>query len=296
MNPTSGAGAGLRTDDAHQLFRGAAELTKRVRQGATCAELVAAVVAAWSSALAQPLWGGWASLAMAVLMMLAVALRIFARHTHSYSERCRRVSVRSYALGVPIGAGTHSGLVSDAPPMARRLASSLPATDLDAYYEPLADAGDARLREIYAHSSFYSWRLLRVSGWTRLSAGVVFALVGAFIVFGLALPSSTVATADKVLDIVCSIVFVSLAARALETASEALMAAVEARAVADSLLKTRDEDQVQELINHYDMERAAGSSVSTLAYKMLRDRLQAEWKQRRQALDELKGAPGMAPT
>lgn len=180
-------------------------------------------------------------------------------------------------------------MVSDAPAFAVRTAAGLPAANLEEYYELESAPRGARIREMYAHSAFYSWRLLRQTGWAHLAAGTVVAGVGASIVFGLALPSSSVATADKVLDIVCSLVFVTLAARAFERGVEALFQARGARAIADGLLEIEDTGRVQDLLTEYDIERGGGIAIPTPIYRLNRNRLQLEWRERRQGLSVTAG-------
>ena len=276
-----------RTEQLHRLFRGTAELTKRLRQIALLLEIVAAGVAAWGTLAGSTLWGGWASLVMLLLLVGGTALRIWSRSTHAYAERCRRVSARAWALGQTIGASVHSSILSDTPVFAERLAGKLPAGSMTDYYEPTRDVGRDRLRELYAHSSFYSWRLLRRGGWIFMGVGVAIAIVGAVIVFGLALPSTTVSAADRILDVVCSLVFAVLLARSLDAAIAAFISAQATRAISRVLIEAPDQERVEELIGHYDMERMSGPMIPTFVYRLSRDRLQAEWHERRKALDEL---------
>ncbi|NOY92979.1 MAG: hypothetical protein GXP55_17485 [Deltaproteobacteria bacterium] len=291
MNSANGVSQG-RVAKAHHLFRGAAEVTKRLRQLALALELAAAVIAAWSGLSGAVLWGGWASLVMLLLMFLAMSLRAWSRSTHNYSERCRRLSITAFAYGDEIGAAVLSGLVVDAPPFAESFAARLPAKTLDEYYEPTAAAGRWRLQELYAHSSFYSWRLLNRAGWLFLSVGVLVALGGVIVIYGMALPSADSSMAGRFLDFVCSLVFVVLAFKAFDAAADAFVASRGARGVADVLVATRDSDRAEEQAAHYDMERVSGPTVPTRIYEMSRKRLQQEWHERRRALDEIEQSTG----
>lgn len=272
---------------AHTMFRGSAEATKRIRQVALALEVVAAGIAAYGVLGGEVLWGGWASLVMLMLMVAATGLRIWSRGTQSYSERCRRVSARAFAQGNEVGAAVLSGLVADAPMFAQRLAEKLPAGTLEDYYEPTKPCGVPRIQEIYAHSSFYSWRLLRSTGMLLLSVGVVVAIIGAVVIYGLAVEPPSLTTAGRVLDVVCSLVFVALSAKAVDAGVAALVAARESRSVADGLIETADAERIAELASLYDMDRSAGPLVPTLVYRVSRATLQTEWHTRRASLDEL---------
>lgn len=271
----------------HQLFRGSAEVTKIIRQFALCLELVAAMIAASSTMNDGALWGGWASLVILILMSASTVLRIWSRSTQGFSERCRRVSARAFALGEKVGAAVFSSLVSDAPLFAESTASKLPASSLIDYYEPTKPEGQARLREIWAHSAFYSWRLQRRTGWALIGVGVLVAIVGAAVIYGLAVQPREASISGRILDVVCSLVFVVLAAKALDSGAAGIAAGREARAVADGLLETSDPGRLDELVAEYDIERASGPSVPTLIYRLSRDELQRQWHERRKALDDL---------
>lgn len=276
-----------RTQTIHTLFRGSAEATKRLRQIAVLSELVAAGIASYGVLCGGVLWAGWASLVLLALMLVATALRIWSRGTHSYSERCRRVAARAFAQGRDVGAAVQSGLVADAPMLTRRLAQTLAAGTLKEYYEPTKPPGAARLQEMYAHSSFYSWRLLRVSGSIFLTVGLAVAILGVVIIYGLAVEQPAATTAGRVLDVVCSLVFVTLSAKAVDAGIAALVASRDARAVADSLIGTSDDEQISELASQYDMDRNGGPLVPTPIYRLWRTPLQKEWHERGAALDEL---------
>lgn len=276
-----------RAQTIHTMFRGSAEATKRIRQSALVLELVAAGIAAYGVLSGDVLWGGWASLVLLMLMLTATGLRIWSRSIQSYSERCRRVSARAFAHGRDVGAAVQSGLVADAPMLTQRLAKKLPAGTLEAYYEPTKPPGSARLQEMYAHSSFYSWRLLRSTGALFLVSGTLIAIIGAVVIYGLAVDPPSATTAGRVLDVVCSLVFVALSAKAIDAGIAALVGARDSRGVADELITTADSERIAELTSLYDMDRNSGPLVPTLIYSLSRDSLQKEWHSRRAALDEL---------
>lgn len=271
---------------AHRLFRGASELTKIVRHFAFWLEFCAALVAALGALEVKPL-GPWTPLVLVMLMAGSTALRIWSRRTQSYSERCRRLSARAYAAGDDsIGVVLLSELRADAPVGAERFGLRLPAATLDEYYEATKDPGLPRLREVYAHSAFYSWRLLRRTGVCLVILAVAVFCVGAAAIYGLAVEPPESTAAERILDFVCSFVLVGLSCRALDAGVEACSAASESRAVAQGLIEQADPGQVSELCVRYDMERSSGPPVPTIIYKRSRGALQEEWHERRKALDE----------
>jgi hypothetical protein len=180
-----------------------------------------------------------------------------------------------------------SGLVADAPVFAEACAKRLPAATLEDYYEPTKPIGTPMLQEIYAHSSFYSWRLLRSTGVLFLVSGTLIAIFGAVGIYGLAVAPPSASTAGRLLDVVCSLVFVTLAAKAIDSGIAALVGASSSRKVADELIATADAERIAELTSLYDMDRDSGPLVPTLIYSWSRDSLQKEWHARRAALDEL---------
>jgi hypothetical protein len=269
------------------MFRGSAEVTKRIRQCALVLELVAAVIAAYGGLSGDVLWGGWASLVLVLLMAAATGLRIWSRGTHSHSERCRRISARAFAQGRDVESAVKSGLKSDAPLLTEYAAKKLPAGTLEAYYEPTKSPGTARLQEMYAHSSFFSWRLLRTSGTLFVAVGVAVMIMGIAVIYGLAVEQPPATAAGRVLDVVCSLVFGALSVKAFDTGIAACVASRDARVVADGLIGTSDEAQILEFALQYDMERVSGPLVPTLIYRLRRTTLEKEWCERRLALDEM---------
>lgn len=276
-----------RAQTIHTMFRGSAEATKHIRQLALVLELAAAGIAAYGVLSGDALWGGWTSLFLLMLMLAATGLRIWSRGTQSYSERCRRVSAHAFAHGRDVGAAVQSGLMADAPMLTQHLTKKLPAGTLKAYYEPTKPPGVARLQEMYAHSSFYSWRLLRWTGALFIGSSMLLFIIGATIIYGLAVDPPSATIAGRVLDVVCSLVFVTLSAKALDAGIAALVGAHDSRGVADKLITTADSEHITELTSLYDMDRNSGPLASTRLYCLFRNSLQKEWNLRRVALDEL---------
>jgi hypothetical protein len=276
-----------KTEELHQLFRGSAEAAKILGWTTLGFEVVAGLAAtarAWSVERPAP---GWTAFILFMLLLLTTGLRIFARRWRSYSEKCRRASAKAYAANEDPPAATHSDLVGDAPPYAAWFASGLPAPDLEAYYEPTKPPGVQRLRELYAQNSFYSWRLLRIQFYllASLAALVLIAAITAFFRiahFPLPMDANT-----KLADTVCTLALGLFFLKAAEAALASSSGSAAARQVADALVRPEaaQPDRTKELVDRYDIDRAAGPTVATLVYKLAGSRLQKEWEDRRDALD-----------
>jgi hypothetical protein len=285
MDDACSPNAASRTAELHSLHRGAAELTKVLRRIALAMDISAGVLAAWGATTGR---SPWQPLAALFLLLVGAVLRFYGRSTYGFSEKCRRLSVRSYSLGKTINAATFSSLTADEPPLARKLAARLSRASMDEYYEPTRGVGRNRLREIYAYSSFFSWRLLRAE--ERLLALVLLGFLGcgALIVFYVAVERIEVSTTTAILEVICSLVFGVLALKTLDRAMTCHIVARESRQVTDELVGVHGvtEERLADLLSLYDSALASGLPPSTVLYKILGRRLDAEWRQRRQALDE----------
>lgn len=267
-------------EQVHALFRGSAEIGKKLRTFALLCELAAGVLAAYGVFAQGGSWAAWEPLVAFGLVAAALFVRAFAVHLERFAESCRWESIRAYAAGTDIEFARLSSLRSDALVWAERIASRLPASSMDDYYEPECPEGEARLREIYASSAFHTWHLLRNWAWIIGLVGVVL-LVGTFvIVYGLATnPLPTETTAD-VLDALCSIVLAVLSLRALETAFSAWNAASSTRKIADALVSkpVTSGKALDGLVRDYDFERTGCAPIPTWLYKWRRDELSREWQ------------------
>lgn len=271
-------------ETVHSSFQGAAELAKLLRKVALATEVAAASIAALRIFLPDMVWPGWASLALAMVVILGGAVQLWARSVISHADKCRRVSVRAYARGMDISQAKASSLVVDNPAFTSALASRLPTKSLDEYYESKCPAGPGRVREIYAHSAFYTWRLRRSAYRIYFSATLLFALIGFLAIYALAADPTGSDTSSRVLDMVCSVVFVFLVAKAARAAFETRQSYVECRRIADALLATALDSDPAELAAEYDIEMSSGITNSTLLYKWMRDSLQREWQELRPEL------------
>ena len=267
-------------ENAHRLFRGAAEAAKLMRATALCLELAAAGL---SSAA---LLGAGSGLEVAqplvafLLVIVAASLRFAGSQGQAFASRCRRASAAAYATGTDIGGKTLVDLEADAPFLSEGLSRRLPDQRLGEYYAARAATTAGRLQEIYAHSALFTWRLLRASGWvSSLLAAVL--LLGAIVIFyligALAQPTEVALTA---LDVLCGLVLARLWVATLEGAVRYLTAAAEIRRVWDRLMEAGSEatDRVRDLTIEYDVLRAAQPPVPTLAYRLWRGSASAAWQ------------------
>lgn len=273
-----------RTQSIHSLFRGAAELAKFYRMLAFILELLAAWIAAWRTFNHFELSDGWLSLWIASLLLIGQLLRVYARSIYQFSEKCRRTSVRAFGLQSEVPAAVHSSLECDAPIFSEWRASRLPAQELNEYYEPSFPPGPDLLRELYSYSSFYTWQLLRSSGHVFSICAGIASLAGVLVIYWLALVPNEVSLASRIVEVVCSLSFVVLAGKSFDAAADAYLSSRECRTIADGLIAQDGGIRLEELVATYDVVRASGPAIPTRIYTLLRDRLQARWERRKDAL------------
>lgn len=276
------------TQEVHDLFRGAGEVGKWLRLAAFTGEIAAAAIALHAILTESSNIAPVRPLLAFGLAFGTWALREYATHIDRFAERCRRSSIRAYACGQSISPGRCSSLKSAAPIGAISLAKRLPAKTLENYYEPTMPVGEARLRELYAHSSFYTWRLLRTTAWiygVGASAVFVSALVA---LYQLAASDSPPLPRQLALEALFSVVLAVLGLRGLSLMVASSFGASGAKKVAEALtaqpLPTGH--RLLELADVYDFERAGAPSPPTIVYKVSRERLQRDWMHRRRELGE----------
>ncbi len=279
-----------RTETVHRVFRGAIETAKLFAFIALCFEGSMAILAAGNTLGWSPIRDGakWLPLGALILSVLSVCFRAYASHARSYAHRCKKTAARAYASGLEVEMITASNAEGDAPLFAEFMASHLPAQTLDQYYEPKSPIGEDRLREMYAHSAFFSRSQLRIFGiYSAVLALILFAFVFVAI-YGLAavaaVSETDVATRQVVLDTLCSIVLAVLFVRSSETAIATLILASSIRGIEDALFKRPSGEELRVLTDAYDLELAGGRDTPTILYRILRKRLAFRWSIRGQTL------------
>lgn len=263
----------------HSLFRGAAEFGKRLRAFAFLIEVatgVGAVVGVFTESGPGAIW--WPLLSF-ILIGVARVLRVWASRVARFAEVCRRESAVAYALGLTISPARMTTLCSDAPPWAERIAARLPASTLAEYYEPECPEGEARLREIYANSSFHTWRLLRSWSYVLgITASILF-ISTLCIMYWLA---SAEGQMDGRLDIINALFTIALAiiaVQVLESLFNSIASYRTTRNITDSLLRQPlpSGEALLSLVREYDSERTDAPPVPTRIYKWKREKLSEDW-------------------
>lgn len=273
-------------EQVHALFRGSAEIGKKLRNVALVIELAAAGLAFSGIFLQGRGWDAWQPLVALALVALALVVRYAAGYVERFAEVCRRASAHAYAMGSDISVARHAGLRSDAPPLAKWFAARLPASAMGAYYEPGCPPGEARLREIYGNSAFHTWRLLKVWAWIIGLVGVSLLIMTFVVAYGLAMNPPAAETAAGILDALCSIVLAVLAFRAIEVALSAGSSVRTARRIVEKLITEPlpSGDALDALVRDYDFERTGCPPIPTSVYKWKRKGLAREWAECRKVL------------
>jgi len=276
-----------RAETVHATFRGATEFVKLLRIIALGMDFVAAALAGIAIFSDPQRKSGWYSLWILILAVVSVVLRAYSGQSDSFAQRCRKTALRAFALGKDVDAITEALLDDETPPLIGLLAKWLPAKSLDDYYEPVSPPGIARLRELYAHSAFYTWRLLRIFAVLTGLVGVAVFVGSGIFIYALAMNTTIAATSRQaVLETISTVVLLVFSIRALETAWKAVVSYRSVHQIENELLKKPEGQSLLDLVDSYDMERAAGPNPPTTLYVLRRGTLQQKWHRRREALLE----------
>jgi hypothetical protein len=267
----------------HAYFRGAGEVGKQCRVIASIAEVAAAVVVIrgfFTGSLQT-----WLPLVSFGLLVISAIFRIAADRYKDYSDGCRRTSLRSFALGRDIEIRESSNLRSEAPPFALRYAASLPASSLEEYYEPSSPPGEARLRELYSYSSFYTSQLVKTARNLYFS-GSILILATALVVLYVLATSETAESRELVLDALFSVVLSVIGLRFMEQALKFASMAKSTKRIADALIAhpLPDADALSDLTFEYDAGVSSAPPTPTTLYRLRREELDEAWRHRRGAL------------
>lgn len=273
-------------EQIHELFRGSAELSKIARAAALALDFAAAAIALiilFGPDRAVEKWQPFVGLLLLIGSQLLVG---YADSSYRFAERCRRLSARAFGVGKEPQPSEVAKLESAAPAIARWIAARLPARGLQAYYAPQAPPGPSRLREIYAHSAYYTWRVLE--WYARIQSSLAaFLLLGTFaFMYWLIVEAPPRETSLRILEALSSIILAVLGLQAFRAGQSAGASAREAKAVLDGLTTSPapSGDRLDAILDHYDFSRTGRVPVPTLWYKFLRRRLAREWPTWRQAL------------
>jgi hypothetical protein len=266
----------------HYEFCATREAGKRVRITAALAEGGAVLLALWRLLADREF--GWMPLTLLLLTLIDVTLRAVVEDLRGYAQRYRRASVRAYADGRDLDTSTTARLRFDLPWMVRMLTPGYKSLSLEAYYDtpeiPLPPPGEQRLRVLSAHSAFFTSRLNRVYFWFLAGLTLLATLVSIVIVYDLAMDTTTQPKVRVIaLDVLCTVVLVYFALRAMETAIRAARASARTKGIlrAMSGLPLPTGRLLQELVDEYDFERSSDPDVPTLLYSRLNLRIDQEW-------------------
>jgi hypothetical protein len=270
----------------HDLFRGAAELSKCIHRVASIGELVGGGLAINALALSGSNSSGWQPLIAFMIVVATQCLRQYADGIKTYGERCRRTSLFAFATGARIPVPVASELKNDAPPGAIGHAERLPAQSMIMYYEPSTPPGEERMRELYAHSAYYSWRLLRSTSQVYLSISVIVLIVTLVVMYGLAMTTEPTVPRGKVLDALFSVVLGIISVRLIAMSLACARSATLSREVANKLIEEPlpTDHRLREIVYEYDLDRLGAPAPPTVLYNVMRRSLQRHWDHRRTAL------------
>ncbi len=271
------------TSKVHLYFRGAAEVARKLRQASLLCELGAAGVALYTILAKPTTTAVWLPAGILGLTLFGTVLRSYSSKANGFSHRCRRISLRAFCEGKNVDTLTVSTLDDDTPPMVEWLANSMPAKGLEEYYEPTMPHGTKRLVELYAHSAFYTWRLLRIQAIATFLIGLAVLIGCVAVIYHLAVEPTVQTDRKAVLEAICTVVLLVVTAKAFHASWEAYSSYEQVRAIENALLNQPSGETLIDLIDSYEIERAAGANPSGWIYRLRRRVLSAKWNERRKA-------------
>lgn len=271
----------------HLLFRGASEVAKILRSVAFGFEVIVAASSAYLIFAENDALEVWHPLVAFLALALARVIRVKSRDIDRFAEGCRRESARAFACGGTISPRRLSSLRSDAPWISIDMANKLPASTLEAYYEPTCPIGQSRLREMYASSAFHTWHLARL--WYRCLV-VGLALLTCFSVVALYMVASTdgeLVERAQMIEALFSFVLLFLWLELAEAVYAAWGTYRSVRPIGEDLLSPSltTDNELRGLVHDYDFERTGGTSIPTFLYSLDRKRLEREWAECRLELN-----------
>jgi hypothetical protein len=285
------------TERVHLLFRGAAEVTKLLRLGALCCDFVAAGISLYA-VLGKPKdASAWLPLGILLFAIAGAILRAHSSAANSFAQRCRRISLQAFCKGCEVTPVTVSLLDDVAPLFVEKATSHLRAKSMREYYAPTIPSGPLRQAELYAHSAFFTWRLLRIQAWAAFAIAAVVTTACAVLIYHLAAVPETATNRRPILEAVSTIVLLSVGVKGFEAWGAAFSSYKEIRGIETAMLKRPRGEELEDLVDSYDIERAAGPSTSGFLYNRYRATLAAKWDERRKsfvdvsavAADQLEG-------
>jgi hypothetical protein len=266
----------------HKLFRGSNEIVKTSKLVALSLDLCAGSLAV--AGIFGTLKASWVPLFLLGLAVFSAIFRSLAAEVRSFAQKCRKTSLRAFSFGSDIDSTTTSDLAIDAPAFAELMAKIVPAQSLVDYYEPVSPEGETRFRELYAHSAFYTWRLLQVYSRIAFVWALIIFSISFGIIYNLAETSPQIEIRGAVIEGLCSVALVLLCVKAVEVAYAAHASSKETRQIEKSLLKGLVGVSLAEAADEYDLALAAGLDVPTSLYRLMRNKLQQQWHERRVAI------------
>jgi hypothetical protein len=265
----------------HVLFRGAAEVTKSLRRGALCCDSLTTGISLYT-VLAKPAdSSAWLPLGILVIALVGMALRAYSSVANGFAQRCRRISIKAFCMGREVSPVIVSFLDDEAPPFVEMATSHLRAKSMLEYYDPTTPVGPLRMAELYAHSAFFTWRLLRMQAWITVTVAAALTVACAFVTYHLAAVSGTTSDRRGILEAISTIVLLTVAAKGFEASWAAYTSCREIRSIENEILKTPQGEGLEDLVDSYDIERAAGPSTSGVLYHWRCRTLAAKWNDRR---------------
>lgn len=275
----------------HKLFLGTNEIFKTFRCLAFLAEVLAIVIAMVAIFLPSSEWRIWNPAAAFVLALVSGVLRERAEFWKQHAQEFRRISLRSLVKQEDISNASAAMYQELVGLVAKTLVRMLPSTTLEQYYCAEMEPGVNRLRELYCHSAYFSYRLL------SLFARAIWIAVGGvgFVCFAVLykyLVVTPVSGSDSLflVEIICGTILVFGFVQLWLAATRAANSSKTCFSIATNLVLTNQntnrDSQISALAHSYDFERATGAHTPTIIYRLFRKVVANGWDEFRKGLDE----------
>lgn len=269
-------------EKVHRRFRGSSEVAKFFKSTAFLIDCASGIFACLG------IFGEWTySYLPLIIFLMAIfssILRWYADKAKAFAQTCRKTALRSYSFGKNIDSLTENNLEIAEPFFTEFAADRLPAQTVMEYYETTQPVGELRMRELYAHSAFYTWRLLKSSSILVGIFSFLLFILCFSIIYRFAEGNFESSLKKAVLEALCTIALVLIFIRSLEFSLKSKSSFQNAMEVESKLLMPISGDELLSVVDTYEIERSSGADPSTIIYLFMRNRLQRQWIKRRKSI------------
>lgn len=265
-------------NELHILFQACYRRIKHLRSIAFLLDLLSVltvILNMWYSFSITPL-------IVLIFSIVAYTLRLRSDFIRVTAEKCRRISVRSFAFSKDVPEKTVIGMLDETPNIWKLNKENFKR--LDEYYKVIKKPGKSRLHEMYAHSSFFSWYLLKFTSIIYAIVFVALLSLSILVFYFLAIDSiNDKMSVSNLLGIFCSIILANYTIKCFDRALSTYISHSQIKNIQDQLLDEHVSD-VDSLTRNYDSLVEKSHYIPTFVHKYNNASRSTKWERLQKAL------------